>query len=90
MYGTRPRVDESPWQYALLVRRQPSGDFTPLIRGQAWSTEVPWSMALQGLLDTTATAIHKKLGTLQMPPLGVNEELPRYTPNTALNRTVTQ
>ena len=96
VYGTRPRApgkeqsEENPWQYAMLVRRSPAGDFTPLIRGQPWSTDVPWQMALQGLLDATATAIHKKLGSHQMPPLGANEELPRYTPSTNLNRTVTQ
>jgi hypothetical protein len=73
--------EDSPYQYAMLVRRNPSGDFTPLIRGTAWSTAVPWSMVLQGLLDTTAAAIHKKLGTVQVPPLGINEELPRYSPN---------
>jgi hypothetical protein len=38
-------------------------------------------MALQGLLDTTAAAIHKKLGTARVPPLGWNEELPQYSPS---------
>ena len=88
VYGTRPRYpsekpegeDDSPWQYAMLVRRTPSGEFKPLMRGHVWSTAAPWSMALQGLLDATAIAIHKKLGSVQMPPLGINEELPRYSP----------
>ena len=63
----------------MLVRRSPSGDYTPIIKGTAWSSTVPWSMVLQGLLDTTAAAIHKKLGAVQVPPLGINEELPRYS-----------
>ena len=67
----------------MLVRRNPSGDFTPLIRGMAWSSDVSWGMVLQGLLDTTAAAIHKKLGAIQVPPLGVSEELPRYSPMVA-------
>jgi hypothetical protein len=69
---------ENPWQYAMLVRRNPSGEYTPLIKGQAWSTATPWSMVLQGLLDVTAAAIHRKFAGTQMPPLGVVEELPRY------------
>ena len=96
VYGTRPRppsketpgVEENPFQYAMLVRRTPTGEFTPLMKGQAWSTDKPWSMALQGLLDVTASAIHKKLGSREMPPLGISEELPTYSAN--LNRTVTQ
>lgn len=93
IYGSKPRYpsekqyspgcssltsEEPPWQYALLVRRNQNGDYTALIRGQAWSTTVPWSMVLQGLLDATATAVHRKFGCAQMPPLGVVEELPRY------------
>ncbi|KAF2767080.1 hypothetical protein EJ03DRAFT_353383 [Teratosphaeria nubilosa] len=92
VYGSKPRTPsvpslnastvtlESPWQYAMLVRRNPSGEYTPLIKGQSWSTATPWSMVLQGLLDVTATAIHKKFGGTQMPPLGAVEELPRYSP----------
>jgi hypothetical protein len=40
-------------------------------------------MVLQGLLDTTAAAIHKKLGSVVVPPLGISEELPRYSPAVA-------
>lgn len=72
----------------MLLRCSPSGEYTPLMRGQAWSTTVPWSMALQGLLDTTAAAIHKKLGVREMPAPGMVEELPRYTD--AVRCTVTQ
>lgn len=82
-------MEENPFQYAMLVRRTPTGEFLPLMKGQAWSTEKPWSMALQGLLDVTASAIHKKLGSREMPPLGISEELPTYSP-AALARTVTQ
>lgn len=91
VYGCSTKAPEEqsskPWQYAMLVRRNPNGDFTPLIKGSQWSTEVPWSRALQGLLDTTAIAIHKKLGNVQMPPLGVREDLPRYSPNANANAT---
>lgn len=95
VYGSRPRApsppspnsfirestshNEPPWQYAMLVRRNPSGDYTALIKGQAWSTTTPWSMVLQGLLDVTAAAIHKKYGMAPTPPLGIVEELPRYS-----------
>jgi len=95
VYGSRPRAStspspnsfirestaksEPPWQYAMIVRRNPSGDYTALIRGQAWSTTTPWSMVLQGLLDATAAAIHKKYGMAPTPPLGIVEELPRYS-----------
>ena len=94
VYGVfRPKVlaKDAPVeekQYAMLVRRSPSGEYTPLMRGQAWSAEKPWSLALQGLLDVTAAAIHKKFGSAQMPPLGINEELPSYSPS--LVRTATQ
>lgn len=37
------------------------------------------SMVLQGLLDVTAAAIHKKYGMAPTPPLGIVEELPRYS-----------
>jgi len=37
------------------------------------------SMVLQGLLDATAAAIHKKYGMAPTPPLGIVEELPRYS-----------
>ncbi|TKA81028.1 hypothetical protein B0A55_02482 [Friedmanniomyces simplex] len=88
VYGSRPRLSSSkdatsgcedpPWQYAMLVRQSPSGDYTPLIRGVAWSTQAPWSMVLQGLLDATACAVHKRFGSLPMPAVGMGEELPRY------------
>ncbi|TKA77004.1 hypothetical protein B0A55_01967 [Friedmanniomyces simplex] len=88
VYGSRPRLSSSkdatsgcedpPWQYAMLVRQSPSGDYTPLIRGVAWSTQAPWSMVLQGLLDATACAVHKQFGSLPMPAVEMGEELPRY------------
>lgn len=64
----------------MIVRKNQNGSYTPLIKGQAWSTTVPWSNVLAGLLDTTATLIHKTIGQAQMPPLGILEELPLYTP----------
>lgn len=67
-------------QYAMVVRRNPNGGYTPLIKGQSWATSQPWSMVLQGLLDTTATLIHKTIGQATMPQLGLYEELPRYSP----------
>jgi len=66
-------------QYAMLVRRLPSGEFTPLLKGQSMSTERPWSLVLQVLLEATAHGIHKKLGNRRMPPLGVSENLPVYS-----------
>ncbi|KAK0260531.1 hypothetical protein LTR91_001261 [Friedmanniomyces endolithicus] len=88
VYGSRPRLsssrdatsgcDDPPWQYAMLVRQSPSGEYAPLIRGVAWSTQAPWSMVLQGLLDATACAVHKRLGSLPMPEVGMGEELPLY------------
>ncbi|KAK4548661.1 hypothetical protein LTR36_009572 [Oleoguttula mirabilis] len=92
VYGSRPRQvdvkdigrrEEPPWQYAMLVRKSASGEITPLIRGQAWSTDAPWSMVLQGLLDITATAIHRKIGSNPVPPLGSSEDLPAYAPRAA-------
>ncbi|KAK0249169.1 hypothetical protein LTR91_025665 [Friedmanniomyces endolithicus] len=88
VYGSRPRLtssrdatsgcDDPPWQYAMLVRRSPSGEYAPLIRGVAWSTQAPWSMVLQGLLDATACAVHKRFGSLPMPEVEMGEELPLY------------
>ncbi|KAK5135476.1 hypothetical protein LTR08_005264 [Meristemomyces frigidus] len=92
VYGSRPRSpeaqnthgsDASSWQYAMAVRRNGSGDYTPLVRGQASSAALPWSMVLQGLLDVTATAIHRKLSGVPMPILGIVEQLPVYSPPVA-------
>ncbi|PPJ54233.1 hypothetical protein CBER1_05172 [Cercospora berteroae] len=82
VYASKAREGEdgNPWQYAMIVRRNPSGGYTPLIKGQSWATSQPWSMVLQGLLDTTATLIHKTIGQATMPQLGLYEELPRYSP----------
>ncbi|KAK5125356.1 hypothetical protein LTR85_000465 [Meristemomyces frigidus] len=89
VYGSRPRLleakhternDEPPWQYAMLVRKSTSGDVTPLMRGQAWSTDAPWSMVLQGLLDVTATAIHRRIGSVPVPSSSTVEDLPPYAP----------
>ncbi|KAF2212410.1 hypothetical protein CERZMDRAFT_121239 [Cercospora zeae-maydis SCOH1-5] len=82
VYASKAREgdDGNPWQYAMVVRRNPNGGFTPLIKGQSWATSQPWSMILQGLLDTTATLIHKTIGQATMPQLGLYEALPRYTP----------
>ena len=62
----------------MLVRQSPSGEYAPLIRGVAWSTQAPCSMVLQGLLDATACAVHKRFGSLPMPEVEMGEELPLY------------
>lgn len=66
----------------MLVRRMPSGEYTPLLRGQSMSTERPWSLVLQVLLEATAQGVHKKFGNRRLPPLGVSEILPVYTERT--------
>jgi len=35
-------------------------------------------MVLQGLLDATACAVHKRFGSLPMPEVEMGEELPLY------------
>lgn len=67
-------------QYAMVVRRNETGGYTPLIKGPASSVSTSWSIVLQGLLDTTATLIHKTIGQARMPPLGILEALPQYSP----------
>ncbi|KAF2725146.1 hypothetical protein K431DRAFT_281117 [Polychaeton citri CBS 116435] len=87
VYGTWPHPStgkkktsssEPPYEYALLVRRNPSGDFTPLMRGNGWSTSAAWSLALNGLLDVTSAAIHRKFANMPCPSLESAEELPNY------------
>ncbi|KAI5371208.1 hypothetical protein Slin14017_G020870 [Septoria linicola] len=46
VYGSKARDadgDENPWQYAMIVRRNHNGGYTPLIKGQAWATSQPWN-----------------------------------------------
>ena len=86
VYAAYPRIPEKkakaadpppPWQYAILIRKDAIGDYQPLLKGTAWSTSVPWTYALRGLLDTSALAIHKKFASAALP-----EELPGYSPPT--------
>ncbi|KAK3658000.1 hypothetical protein LTR22_009052 [Elasticomyces elasticus] len=80
--------DASSWQYALLVRRTPSGGCVPLVRGIAWtSPKAPWSMVLQGLLDATAALVHRRFVDAPMPAIEVDEEaLPEYQVNAGNQR----
>ena len=85
VYAAYPRIPEKkakaadtpPWQYAILVRKDATGEYQPLLKGSAWSTGIPWTHALRGLLDTSALAIHKKLANAALP-----EQLPEYSPPT--------
>lgn len=87
VFATYPRLpdkkskaDTPPWQYAILLRKTSTGESEALMKGTAWSTGIPWSHALRGLLDNTATAIHKKFAKTVMPGIAGVEELPEYSP----------
>ena len=71
-------ITDGPWQYALLVRQTPSGEYVLLMRGSAWSSQTPWSMVLQSLLDSTAEAIHQHFASTDAPAIGCNVGLPQY------------
>ena len=88
VYAAYPRIPEKkaktadppPWQYAILVRKDTNGNHQLLLKGSAWSTAVPWTHALRGLLDASAAEIHKSLAKTALPGVAGVEELPGYSP----------
>lgn len=77
----KSKIETPPWQYAILVRQdRRTGESQALLKGTAWSTGVPWSHALRGLLDNTASAVHKKFAKVALPGVAGVEELPEYSP----------
>lgn len=80
------RKVEMEWQYAVLVVRLPCGEYSPLLKGNAFNSSVPWSRVLRGLLDASAAAIHKRFGRMALGSVSTQadlrtvlmEEPPRY------------
>lgn len=67
-----------PAQYAMLVRRASSGEYVPLLKGEAYNRSAPFTKPLRSLFEHSARAIHTKYAGVRLPAMGYVEHLPRY------------
>lgn len=77
---------ETPAHYAMLVRQGPTGEYIPLLKGEAYSRSAAWSQPLRGLFEASAKAIHLYFAGSSVPLPGQIERLPRYEPQTRVTQ----